>query len=102
MNALQHTATHCNTLLYAVYTLAHTQYVHTHIESHHILDEAALVTFNQTAQQRTATHGNTLQHTEIYSNTHHILDEAALGTFDQTALQHTATHYNALQHTPHS
>ena len=83
-NTLQHTATHCNTLL---------QRTATHWKN---LSETSQLTGlgrERLTLQHTATHCNTLQHTATHCNT---LQHTATHC---NTLQHTATYYNTLQHT---
>ena len=82
--ALQHTATHCNTLQHTAAHCNTPQNTATHCNRlQHIYSIPCLpsATYCNTLQH-TATHCNTRQHTATHCNT----------------LQHTATHCNTLQH----
>ena len=78
-NALQHTATHCNAQQHTVTRCNALQHTATHCN---ILQHTATYATYCNALQGTATHCNALQHTATYCNT----------------LQLTATHCNALQY----
>ena len=121
IEALQHTATHCNTLQHTYTPLQHTLQ-HTTRDRKPFLFYLVVNHFSPTLQhtathyytrQHTATHCNTLQHTATHCNT---LQRTATpcNTRQHTAtpcntlqhpatpcntLQHTATHCNTLQHT---
>jgi len=106
-NTLQHTTTHCHTLLYTAThynTLQHTAtYYHTlphtaihcntlqHTATHyHILPHTATHCYTL---QHTTTHCHTLPHTTTHCHT--LLYTAT----HYNTLQHTATYYHALPHT---
>ena len=101
--ALQHTATHCDTL----------QHTATHCKRDSFIRDAGM--YNESSQH-TATHCNTLQHTATHCNTlrhattccntlrhmnhSHVTQECRI--VHHNTLQHTATHCkycNTLQHT---
>jgi len=104
-NALQHIATHCNTLyriaahcntpsrLQRTATHCNTlQHIATHCNT---LQRTATHGNTPSCLQRTATHCNALQHTATHCN---ALQHTIVPSTHCNALQHTATHCNTLQH----
>jgi len=114
-NTLQHTATHCNTLLYCnimclhAFILPHSCCIllqHTATHCNAVQDTAT----HSNTLQRTATYGRTCAHCNRYCATHcDKLQRADTLTLAMhltarhcNTLQHTAIHCNTLQHTaPH-
>ena len=96
---LQHTSTDCHTP-HNTETHRNTQ---KHVAPHCITRLSALVSIRElqhTAQRRTATHYNTLQHAATRWTIVHEHPKAVTHTASHCiTLQHTATHCNTLQHT---